>query len=60
MFIGTCQALKQILNINVHINGEPINRESIAKYVVIYIDENLKWDVHNDKIILKISAKISN
>ncbi len=25
----------------------------------MYIDENLKWDVHIDKIIPKISAKIS-
>ncbi len=59
MLIGTYQALKKILNINVHINGEPINRVSVAKYVSIYIDENLKWDVHIDKIIPKISAKIS-
>ncbi len=59
MLIGTYQALKKILNINVHIDGEPINRVSVAKYVVIYIDENLKCDVHIDKIIPKISAKIS-
>ncbi len=48
-----------ILKINVHINGEPINRVSITKYVGMYIDENLKWDVHIDKIIPKILAKIS-
>ncbi len=59
MLFGTYQALKKILNINVHINGEPINRVSVAKYVGMYIDENLKWDVHIDKIIPKISAKIS-
>ncbi len=41
------------------INGEPINRVSVAKYVGMYIDENLKWDVHIDKIIPKISGKIS-
>ncbi len=33
MLIGTYQALKKILNINVHINGKPINRISVAKYV---------------------------
>ncbi len=55
----TYQALKKILNINVHIDGEPINRVLVAKYVGIYIDEHLKWDVHIDKIIPKISAKIS-
>ncbi len=59
MLIGTYQALKKILNINVHINGEPINRVSVAKYVGMYIDENLKWYVHIDKIIPKITAKIS-
>ncbi len=52
MLIGTYQAVKKI-------NGEPINRLSVAKYVCIYIDENLKWDVHIDKIVPKISAKIS-
>ncbi len=59
MLIGTYQALKKILNINVHIDGEPFNRVSVAKYVGMYIDANLKWDVHIDKIIPKISAKIS-
>ncbi len=59
MLIGTYQAFKKILNINVHINGEPINRVSVTQYVGIYIDENLKWYVHIDKIIPKMSAKIS-
>ncbi len=56
----TYQALKKMLNINVHINGEPINRVPVTKYVGMYIDKNLKWDVHIDKMIIpKISAKIS-
>ncbi len=59
MLIGTYQALKKIRNINVQIDSEPINRVSVAKYVVMYIDENLKWDVDIDKIIPKILAKIS-
>ncbi len=54
MLIGTYQALKKILNINVNINGEPINREWVAKYVGMYIDENLKWDVHFE-ILKKVS-----
>ncbi len=36
-----------------------INRVSVAKFVRMYIDENLKWHVHIDKIIPKISVKIS-
>ncbi len=42
MLIGTFQALNIILYINVHINGELINRISVAKYVGMYIDEHLK------------------
>ncbi len=38
---------------------KPINRVSVTKYVGMYIDENLKWDVHIDKIIPKILATIS-
>ncbi len=34
-------------------------RLHVAKYVGTYIDKNLKWDVHIDKIIPKISAKLS-
>ncbi len=34
----TYQVLQKILNINFHINGEPINRVSVAKYVGMYID----------------------
>ncbi len=59
MLIGIYQALKRILNINIHINGEPINRVSGTKYVGMYREEKLKLDVHIDKIIPKISAKIS-
>ncbi len=59
MLIGTYQALKKIFKINVQIDGEPINRVSVAKYVGMYIDENLKWDAYIDNIISKISTKIS-
>ncbi len=37
MLIGTYQALQKILNINVHIDGEPMNRVSVTKYVGMYI-----------------------
>ncbi len=38
MLIGTYQALKKILNINVYIDGEPINRVSVAKNLRMYIE----------------------
>ncbi len=58
MLIGTYQALQQMLDIRVHIDNEPLKRVSVAKYIGIYIDENLKWNVHIDNIIPKICAKI--
>ncbi len=33
-------------------------RVSVAKYIGMYIDENLKWNLPIDNIIPKISAKI--
>ncbi len=57
MLIGTHQALQKMLDIRVHIDNEPLKRLSVAKYIGMYIDENLKRNVHID-IIPKISAKI--
>ncbi len=58
MLIGTHQALQKMLDIRVHIYNETLKRVSVAKYIGMYIDENLKWNVHIDNIIPKISAKI--
>ncbi len=58
MFIGTYQALKKMLDIRVQIDNEPLKRVSVANYIGMYIDENLKWNVHIDNIVPKISAKI--
>lgn len=58
MLIGTHQALSKVTNINVHINNEPLEQVSVAKYLGLFIDSNLKWDDHISKVIPKISAKI--
>ncbi len=58
MLIGTHQALQKMLDIRIHIDNEPLKRVSFAKYIGMYIDENLKWNVHIDNIIPKIFAKI--
>ncbi len=58
MLIGTHQALQKMLDIRVHVDNEPFKRVlSVAKYIGMYIDENLKWNVYID-IVPKISAKI--
>ncbi len=58
MLIGTHQALQKMIDIRVHINNEHLKRVSVANYIDMYIDENLKWNVHIDNIVPKISAKI--
>ncbi len=58
MLIGTHQALQQMLDIRVHIDNVPLKRVSVANYIGMFIDENLKWNVHIDNIIPKVSAKI--
>ncbi len=58
MFIGTYQALKKMFDIRVHICNEPLKRVSVANYIGMYNDENLKLNVHIDNIVPKISAKI--
>jgi len=58
MQIGTYQALNKMPNLRIHINNEPLKQVSVAKYLGMYIDENLKWDEHINVMIPKISAKI--
>ncbi len=58
MFIVTHRTLQKMLDIRVHIDNEPLKRVSVAKYIGMYIDVNLKWNVHIDNIVPKISSKI--
>ncbi len=58
MLISTHQPLQKILEIRVHIDNKPLKIVSVAKYIGMCIDENLKWNVHIDNIVPKISAKI--
>ncbi len=58
MLLGTYQALRKIPSPQIHINNEPLRQVSVAKYLGMYIDENLCWDHHIDTLVKKISSKI--
>ncbi len=58
MQIDTYQSIAKMPNLMFHINNEPLKKVSIAKYLGMYIDENLKLDEHINVMIPKISAKI--
>ncbi len=59
MLLGTYQTLQNITNPQIHINNEHLRQVSVAKYLGIYINENLCWDHHIDTLVKKISSKIS-
>ncbi len=43
MLLGTYQALRNIPSPQIHINNKPLRQASVAKYLGVYIDENLCW-----------------
>ena len=58
MLIGTHQSIAKMADVIIHINNEQLKHVSVAKYLGMYIDTNLKWDDHINNMIPKISAKI--
>ncbi len=58
MLLGIYQALEKIPIPQIHINNEPLRQVSVAKYLGMYIDENLHWDHYIDTLIKKILSKI--
>ncbi len=57
MLLGTYQALWKIPSPQIHINNKSLRQVSVAKYLGMYIDENLHWDHHIDTLVKKISSK---
>lgn len=58
MLIGTRQSIAKMADVRIHINNEPLKHVSVAKYLGMSIDSNLKWDDHINSMIPKMSSKI--
>ena len=58
MLIGTHQSIVKMADVRIHINNEPLKHLTVAKYLGMYIDPNLKRDDQINNMIPKISAKI--
>ena len=41
--------------LNIELNGTPINRKDHTKFLGVYIDQNLNWNVHIKHISRKIA-----
>ena len=60
MFLGTSFRLCNLgMTIPVTLGDRKIKRVKQTKYLGIYLDENLKWDQHIDKVCTGISRSIS-
>jgi hypothetical protein len=58
MLIGTYQLIRKMPHLNIHIDNQPLRQVSVAKYLGMFIDQNLKWNEHIDSMTKKISSKI--
>ena len=50
----TLQSISKMAYVRIHINNEPLKDVSVAKYLGMYVDSNLKWDDHINNMIPKI------
>ena len=57
LFSGKCNRVP-IANFSLHIDNTIIKRVDNCKFLCVYLDENLSWSVHIDKISNKISKTI--
>ena len=58
MLIGTCQRLTKCNDVHAYVNGEELSRVTHCKYLGVWIDANMNWNVNTEKLCNKISKKI--
>jgi len=58
MLIGTSQRLTKYKNVQTYVNGEELCRVSNCKYLGVWIDDNMTWNVNTEKLCNKISKRI--
>ena len=59
MCIGTKQRLRNTDDLNIQIGNNKIETVTSQKILGIYIDENLNWTSHVDKLCTSISSRIT-
>ena len=58
MMIGTRQNLTNCNEVNLKIGTNPIEQVSVTKYLGMYIDDSLSWNIHIDQLVKKVAPKI--
>lgn len=46
------------LDLQVTVGNYTIKKNDMGKFLVLIIDKNLRWDLHNDGLCLKLSKGI--
>ena len=60
MLIDSCQRIKTLQSVPLlAINGVPVRQVAHTKSLGTYIDENLSWNVHVEKLCKKVASGIS-
>ena len=59
MLMGTKRMLRKHNTLNLKINNNEISQVECFKYLGVYIDSKLKWDVHIDELCKKVGKMIS-
>ena len=59
MLFGTGTMLSKCDILNVTISGKRIDQRNTVKYLGIYLDSKLKWNIHIDEMCTKISKVVS-
>ena len=60
MLIGTDKRLTNFQNVQTFVNGEELCRVTNCKYLGIWIDKNLNWNVNTEKCAIRSANKLES
>ena len=60
MLIGTDKRLTNFQNVQTFVNGEELCRLTSCKYLGIWSDKNLNWNVITEKFAIRIANELES
>ncbi len=56
--LGTYQKISKAVDITINVGNAPLEQVSEYKYIGMWIDKNLNWNYHVDKMCSKLSRRL--
>ncbi len=56
--LGTYQNISKAVDITINVGNAPLEQISKYKYLEMWIDKNMNWNYHVDKICSKLSRRL--